>query len=205
MAGGSVAAARSTAGGEWLGWVAILALAASLRLYGIGSEPLWLGEAYSWWNARQTLDDLWRLVPQWIPRPPLYAAVLRTGCRRRRAPRPARSRADWCGDDGGLTRRPRGVGPGRMDRRPAAIAPFRRVRHETRPYAWCARLAWWCSAHCALRTCASRSTGGRADCIGRGPRNRAVVEQHFRPAARRARHDGARPARSIQRASRSSR
>ena len=77
MAGGSVAAARSTAGGEWLGWVAILALAAFLRLYGIGSEPLWLDEAYSWWDARQTLDDLWRLVPQCDPHPPLYAAVLK--------------------------------------------------------------------------------------------------------------------------------
>jgi len=77
MAGGSVAAARSTAGGEWQVWVAILALAAFLRLYGIGSEPLWLDEAYSWWDARQTLDDLWSLVPQCDPHPPLYAAVLK--------------------------------------------------------------------------------------------------------------------------------
>ena len=76
MTGGSVAA-RSTAGGEWLGWVAILALAAVLRLYGIGSEPLWLDEAYSWWDARQTLDDLWSLVPQCDPHPPLYAAILK--------------------------------------------------------------------------------------------------------------------------------
>ena len=59
------------------GWVAILALAACLRLYGIGSEPLWLDEAYSWWDARQTLEDLWSLVPQCDPHPPLYAAVLK--------------------------------------------------------------------------------------------------------------------------------
>ena len=77
MAGGSVAVTRSTAGGEWQAWVAILALAAFLRLYGIGSEPLWLDEAYSWWDARQTLDDLWRLVPQCDPHPPLYAAALK--------------------------------------------------------------------------------------------------------------------------------
>jgi len=76
MAGGRVAV-RSTAGGEWRWWVAILALAAFLRLYGIGAEPLWLDEAYSWWNARQTFDDLWSLVPQCDPHPPLYAAILK--------------------------------------------------------------------------------------------------------------------------------
>ena len=67
MAGGSVAAARSTAGGEWLGWVASLALAACLRLYGIGSEPLWLDEAYSWWDARQTLEISGASSPSAIP------------------------------------------------------------------------------------------------------------------------------------------
>src|SRR5262245_37961562 len=76
MAGGSVAV-RSTAAGEWQAWVAILALAAFLRLHSIGVEPLWLDEAYSWWNARQTLDDLWSLVPQCDPHPPLYAAILK--------------------------------------------------------------------------------------------------------------------------------
>src|SRR5262245_54781198 len=41
MVGGSVAV-RSTAGGDRQAWVAILALAAFLRLYGIGAEPLWI-------------------------------------------------------------------------------------------------------------------------------------------------------------------
>ncbi|HTO51652.1 MAG TPA: glycosyltransferase family 39 protein [Burkholderiales bacterium] len=64
-------------GATCYGWVAVLALAACLRFYGIDSEPLWLDEAYSWWDARQTLDDLWHLVPQCDPHPPLYAALLK--------------------------------------------------------------------------------------------------------------------------------
>lgn len=77
MAASGVAAPRLTAGANGYGWIAILALAACLRLYGIGAEPLWLDEAYSWWDARQTLDDLWNLVPQCDPHPPLYAALLK--------------------------------------------------------------------------------------------------------------------------------
>ncbi len=57
--------------------LAILCVAAAVRLYGIGREPLWLDEGYSWWDARQSLENLWRLVPQCDPHPPLYALLLK--------------------------------------------------------------------------------------------------------------------------------
>lgn len=55
----------------------ILGLAAALRFYCIGNEPLWLDEGYSWWDARQSLADIWQLVPQCDPHPPLYALLLK--------------------------------------------------------------------------------------------------------------------------------
>src|SRR3954469_7081462 len=61
----------------WLGVIAILALAALSRWYGIGREALWLDEAYSWWDAHQSFADLWNLVPQCDPHPPLYFALLK--------------------------------------------------------------------------------------------------------------------------------
>ena len=61
----------------WLGVFAILALAAVSRWYGIGHEALWLDEAYSWWDAHQSFADLWNLVPQCDPHPPLYFALLK--------------------------------------------------------------------------------------------------------------------------------
>lgn len=57
--------------------LAIVAIAAAVRLYGIGREPLWLDEGYSWWDARQSFEDLWQLVPQCDPHPPLYALLLK--------------------------------------------------------------------------------------------------------------------------------
>lgn len=69
--------ARQSGSREVLGAAAILALAAAVRFYGIGREPLWLDESYSWWDARQSLADLWRLVPQCDPHPPLYALLLK--------------------------------------------------------------------------------------------------------------------------------
>lgn len=62
---------------EVLAAAAILIAAAAVRFYGIGREPLWLDEGYSWWDARQPLADLWRLVPQCDPHPPLYALLLK--------------------------------------------------------------------------------------------------------------------------------
>jgi mannosyltransferase len=57
--------------------LAILVLAAVSRWYGIGREALWLDEAYSWWDAHQSFADLWNLVPQCDPHPPLYFALLK--------------------------------------------------------------------------------------------------------------------------------
>ena len=48
-----------------------------MRFANIGVLPLWLDEAYSWWDAQQSLADLWKLVPQCDPHPPLYAMLLR--------------------------------------------------------------------------------------------------------------------------------
>jgi uncharacterized membrane protein len=60
-----------------LGALLIVALAAVVRLYDIGSQPLWLDEGYSWWDARQSLFSLWHLVPQCDPHPPFYALLLK--------------------------------------------------------------------------------------------------------------------------------
>jgi mannosyltransferase len=57
--------------------LAILSLAALVRLYGIANESLWLDEAYSWWDAREPLGALWHLAPQCDPHPPLYALLLK--------------------------------------------------------------------------------------------------------------------------------
>ncbi len=62
---------------QWIIAVGILAVAASVRLFHIGSEPLWLDEGYSWWDAQQKLSDLWNLVPQCDPHPPLYFLALK--------------------------------------------------------------------------------------------------------------------------------
>jgi hypothetical protein len=62
---------------DWCLPLAVIALAAGLRFAGLGSQPLWLDEGYSWWDAHQTLADLWSLVPQCDPHPPLYFVLLK--------------------------------------------------------------------------------------------------------------------------------
>ncbi len=57
--------------------IAISALAAWLRFTSIASEPFWIDEGYSWWDAQQSLHDLWALVPQCDPHPPLYFLLLK--------------------------------------------------------------------------------------------------------------------------------
>lgn len=61
----------------WPGFILILLFAAALRWHYIGFQPLWLDEGYSWWDAHQSLTDLWSLVPQCDPHPPLYALLLK--------------------------------------------------------------------------------------------------------------------------------
>lgn len=48
-----------------------------MRFANVGVLPLWLDEGYSWWDAQQSLSDLWHLVPQCDPHPPLYAMLLK--------------------------------------------------------------------------------------------------------------------------------
>ncbi|MCX7891539.1 MAG: glycosyltransferase family 39 protein [Burkholderiales bacterium] len=55
----------------------VLAFAAALRFHCLGCEALWLDEGFSWWDAKQSLADLWRVVPQCDPHPPLYAFLLK--------------------------------------------------------------------------------------------------------------------------------
>ena len=71
------AASRRIRAPEWTVIGLILAIAAALRFAGLGSQPLWLDEGYSWWDAQQSLADLWHLVPQCDPHPPLYFAMLK--------------------------------------------------------------------------------------------------------------------------------
>ena len=56
--------------------IAIVALAATLRLFIIDRDALWLDEGYSWWDGRQSFASLWSLVAQCDPHPPLYFALL---------------------------------------------------------------------------------------------------------------------------------
>ena len=60
-----------------LAFALILLLAAAMRFANVGVLPLWLDEGYSWWDAQQSLADLWNLVPQCDPHPPLYAMLLK--------------------------------------------------------------------------------------------------------------------------------
>ncbi|WP_424193474.1 glycosyltransferase family 39 protein [Ampullimonas aquatilis] len=60
----------------WMGTF-ILMIAAVLRFYALGSEPLWLDEGYSWWDSSQSFADIWGLVPQCDPLPPLYPFMLK--------------------------------------------------------------------------------------------------------------------------------
>ncbi len=61
----------------WLLSALVILLALLLRIHGLGDEALWLDEGYSWWDARQSIVDLWRLVPQCDPHPPLYFLLLK--------------------------------------------------------------------------------------------------------------------------------
>lgn len=60
-----------------LAFALILLVAAAMRFANVGVLPLWLDEGYSWWDAQQSLTDLWNLVPQCDPHPPLYAMLLK--------------------------------------------------------------------------------------------------------------------------------
>jgi len=68
---------EATSRAEWAGLCLLLAAAAILRFHGLGREPLWLDEAYSWWAARQPLGALTSLVPTCDPEPPLYPLILK--------------------------------------------------------------------------------------------------------------------------------
>ncbi|MGA2550450.1 MAG: glycosyltransferase family 39 protein [Burkholderiaceae bacterium] len=62
---------------DWILPLLVVALAAGLRFFDLAGQPLWLDEGYSWWDAHQSLADLWSLVPQCDPHPPLYFVLLK--------------------------------------------------------------------------------------------------------------------------------
>ncbi|GAB4518053.1 MAG: hypothetical protein Kow0047_29660 [Anaerolineae bacterium] len=55
---------------------AIVLGAAVLRWFLIGAKPLWLDESFSYWMARQPLEDVWGWLVRIDQHPPLYYLVL---------------------------------------------------------------------------------------------------------------------------------
>ena len=55
----------------------LLAVALAIRLWAIGSEPLWLDEAYSAYAADHGFAFLWQIVPRYETHPPFYYSLLR--------------------------------------------------------------------------------------------------------------------------------
>lgn len=54
-----------------------IVLGAFLRFYHIGSQPLWLDEAWSYWFSGRTIRELWTIIPQFETNPPLYYTILK--------------------------------------------------------------------------------------------------------------------------------
>ena len=58
-------------------FIAILAIAATLRLVEINSLPLWMDEAYSYWFSNLGWSYLWTEVPRFENHPPAYFLLLK--------------------------------------------------------------------------------------------------------------------------------
>lgn len=61
----------------WIGAAVLLAAGLAVRLWHVGSEPLWLDEAYSGYAAAHGFDFLWHVVPRYETHPPFYYSLLR--------------------------------------------------------------------------------------------------------------------------------
>jgi 4-amino-4-deoxy-L-arabinose transferase-like glycosyltransferase len=61
-----------------LGWLAVLAIASWMYLYGIGHEPLWLDETYSYSMVQRGFIDIVRQTTRDV-HPPLYYLFLKLG------------------------------------------------------------------------------------------------------------------------------
>jgi len=59
-----------------LGFLGLLLLAGSLRVFAIAAKPIWLDEAFSIWLAHQPLLDLWAWLIKIDQHPPLYYTLL---------------------------------------------------------------------------------------------------------------------------------
>jgi uncharacterized membrane protein len=60
----------------WIGMAVLLAIGLAVRLWGIGTDPLWLDEAYSAYAAEHDLRFLWQVVPLYEGHPPFYYTLL---------------------------------------------------------------------------------------------------------------------------------
>lgn len=69
--------ARSTPRATGAALLAVVALAALLRLIGLGAEPLWLDEAFTWRWAHLPWDELWGPAARTETNPPLWFAIER--------------------------------------------------------------------------------------------------------------------------------
>lgn len=61
----------------WAGAIAVLAIGLVVRLWAIGTEPMWLDEAYSAYAADHGFAFLWQTVPRYETHPPFYYSLLR--------------------------------------------------------------------------------------------------------------------------------
>lgn len=52
-------------------------LGSFLRFHHIGSQPLWLDEAWSNWFSNRTVFELWTIIPKFETNPPLYYSILK--------------------------------------------------------------------------------------------------------------------------------
>lgn len=65
--------------GSWREWAwvgGLTAVAAAVRLIGLGAAPLWTDEAFSLWMARHSAPAIWRWTAQLDAHPPLYYLLL---------------------------------------------------------------------------------------------------------------------------------
>jgi uncharacterized membrane protein len=57
--------------------VVLALLGLGLRLFGLGSRPLWLDEAFSAWFSERSFPYLWTVLPTFEPHPPFYYSLLK--------------------------------------------------------------------------------------------------------------------------------
>lgn len=75
--GGGFMSDRLLGRSHWIWFSGILVAALVLRLFQIGTEPLWIDELRTWWFADKSWDTIWREYPTLEVHPPLYFALIK--------------------------------------------------------------------------------------------------------------------------------